>query len=76
MSRTTIRIWYLIHKWSSLIPTAFLLMLCVSGLPLIFHDEIDAAMGFDTEKSLSGVASSEGGLPLDTMLDRALAERP
>ena len=58
MSRTTIRIWYLIHKWSSLIPTAFLLMLCVSGLPLIFHDEIDAAMGFDTEKSLSGVASS------------------
>ena len=51
-------------------------MLCVSGLPLIFHDEIDAAMGFDTEKSLSGVASSEGGLPLDTMLDRALAERP
>jgi len=76
VSRTTIRIWYLIHKWSSLIPTAFLLMLCVSGLPLIFHDEIDAAMGFDTEKSLSGVASSEGGLPLDTMLDRALAERP
>ncbi|USA60381.1 PepSY domain-containing protein [Qipengyuania citrea] len=76
MSRTTIRIWYLIHKWSSLIPTAFLLMLCVSGLPLIFHDEIDAAMGFDTEKSLSGVASSEGGLPLDTMLDRALAVRP
>ncbi|MEE2794562.1 MAG: PepSY-associated TM helix domain-containing protein [Pseudomonadota bacterium] len=76
MSRTTIRIWYLIHKWSSLIPTAFLLMLCVSGLPLIFHDEIDAAMGFDTEKSLSGVASSEGGLPLDTMLDSALAERP
>tara|TARA_B100001179_G_scaffold232258_1_gene224560 strand:+ start:902 stop:2059 length:1158 start_codon:yes stop_codon:yes gene_type:complete len=76
VSRTTIRIWYLIHKWSSLIPTAFLLMLCVSGLTLIFHDEIDAAMGFDTEKSLSGVASSEGGLPLDTMLDRALAERP
>lgn len=76
MSRTTIRIWYLIHKWSSLIPTAFLLMLCVSGLPLIFHDEIDAAMGFDTAKSLSGIASSEGGLPLDTMLDRALAERP
>ena len=47
MSRTTIRIWYLIHKWSSLIPTAFLLMLCVSGLPLIFHDEIDAAIALD-----------------------------
>ena len=45
MSRGAIRFWYLVHKWSSLIPAAFLLMLCLTGLPLIFHDEIDAAMG-------------------------------
>nr|WP_282099703.1 PepSY-associated TM helix domain-containing protein [Qipengyuania qiaonensis] len=66
----------MIHKWSSLIPTAFLLMLCVTGLPLIFHDEIDAAMGLETESSLSGAPSADGGLPLDVMLERALAERP
>ena len=33
--------WYVVHQWSSLICTAFLLLLCVTGLPLIFHDEID-----------------------------------
>ena len=76
MSRNAIRVWYLVHKWSSLIPTAFLLMLCITGLPLIFHDEIDAAMGEDAETALSGPPSAEGGLPLDAMLDRALAERP
>ena len=76
MSRNAIRSWYLIHKWSSLIPTAFLLMLCVTGLPLIFHDEIDAAMGEDAETALSGTASADGGLSLDVMLERALAERP
>ncbi|MBX7501693.1 PepSY domain-containing protein [Qipengyuania sp. YG27] len=76
MSRNAIRNWYILHKWSSLIPTAFLLMLCVTGLPLVFHDEIDAAMGEDAEEALSGTPSAEGGLPLDVMLDRALAERP
>jgi uncharacterized iron-regulated membrane protein len=33
--------WYLIHKWTSLICTAFLLLLCVTGLPLVFSDEIN-----------------------------------
>jgi len=28
------------HKWSSIICTVFMLMLCITGLPLIFH-EID-----------------------------------
>ena len=37
----TIRAWSSIHTWSSIVCTAFLLLLCVTGLPLIFHDEID-----------------------------------
>ncbi|OZI71583.1 PepSY-associated TM helix domain-containing protein [Bordetella genomosp. 12] len=37
-----LRIWQWTHTWSSLICTVFLLMLCITGLPLIFHDEIDA----------------------------------
>ena len=40
-----IRLWYLIHKWTSLVCTIFLLMLCITGLPLIFHEEIDHLMG-------------------------------
>jgi uncharacterized iron-regulated membrane protein len=35
------RTWWLVHKWTSLITTAFLLLLCLTGLPLIFYHEID-----------------------------------
>lgn len=34
------RAWGRIHKWSSLICTLFMLLLCLTGLPLIFHEEI------------------------------------
>lgn len=37
----TVRIWSSVHTWTSLVSTLFLLMLCITGLPLIFHDEID-----------------------------------
>jgi uncharacterized iron-regulated membrane protein len=37
----TIRLWSRIHTWTSLVSMLFLVMLCVTGLPLIFHDEID-----------------------------------
>ena len=33
--------WWLIHKWTSLVCTIFLLLLCLTGLPLIFHEEIE-----------------------------------
>lgn len=77
MTRSSIRRWYLVHKWASLVCTLFLLMLCLTGLPLIFHDEIDELLGEQTQ--LVGPASSSdapGLLPLDTMLRQAMAERP
>src|SRR3546814_20697649 len=40
MKRGTVRAWYWVHKWTSLVCTLFLLMLCVTGLPLIFGEEI------------------------------------
>jgi uncharacterized iron-regulated membrane protein len=40
-SRTAFRKWSWVHKWSSLVCTVFMLLLCVTGLPLIFHEEID-----------------------------------
>jgi uncharacterized iron-regulated membrane protein len=79
MTRTTIRRWYFAHKWTSLICTIFLLMLCITGLPLIFHDEIDAALGHAPGAGMSKRASSGSGpglLPLDTMLAKALKARP
>lgn len=41
MTNKGMRRWVWVHKWSSLISTVFLLMLCITGLPLIFHEEID-----------------------------------
>ena len=41
MKPSTIRAWSWTHKWSSLVSTLFLLMLCVTGLPLVFSHEIE-----------------------------------
>lgn len=40
-----VKTWFQIHKWTSLICTVFLLMLCLTGLPLIFHEEIEELEG-------------------------------
>lgn len=45
LSHGTVKIWQRIHKWTSLICTVFLLMLCITGLPLIFHHEIEHLTG-------------------------------
>ncbi|KIC58923.1 peptidase [Brevundimonas nasdae] len=44
MHARTIRAWTWTHKWSSLISTLFLLMLCVTGLPLVFSHELNEAL--------------------------------
>ena len=44
MASTTLsrlQTWAWIHKWSSLVCTLFLLVICITGLPLVFHEEID-----------------------------------
>lgn len=45
MNNAVFKRWHVVHTWTSLICTAFLLLLCVTGLPLIFHHEIDHALG-------------------------------
>lgn len=37
----SIKKWFWWHRWTSLICTLFLLLLCITGLPLIFEEEID-----------------------------------
>ena len=45
MKSQTIRTWSWIHKWTSLVCTLFMLLLCLTGLPLIFHHEIEHLTG-------------------------------
>ncbi len=49
LTARAIRGWYLVHKWTSLICTLFLLILCVTGLPLVFKDEIGRWTGMTIE---------------------------
>ena len=45
MQARTLRSWSWIHKWSSLVCTLFILMLCLTGLRLIFSPEIEHLTG-------------------------------
>ena len=45
MTARTLKAWYRVHKWTSLACTLFLLVLCLTGLPLIFKDEIGVWSG-------------------------------
>ncbi|GKS56767.1 membrane protein [Nitrospira sp.] len=45
MTVRTFRRWYWVHKWSSLICTVFMLVLCLTGLPLVFGDELAVWLG-------------------------------
>lgn len=49
MTPQRIRTWAWIHKWSSLVCTAFMLLLCLTGLPLIFSHEIHHLLGGEIE---------------------------
>lgn len=74
MTRGTVKAWYLVHKWTSLICTAFLLLLCVTGLPLIFWEEI--AHATDGQGELVQPAEGQKPVQLDTLLATALAQHP
>ena len=74
MKRKTVKSWYLVHKWTSLISTAFLLLLCVTGLPLIFWEEI--AHLTDGQGELAQPAPGQQPANLDKLIAKALAEHP
>ncbi|MEH6434114.1 PepSY-associated TM helix domain-containing protein [Massilia sp. DD77] len=69
------RAWYTVHKWTSLIATLFLLMLCLTGLPLIFSHEISHLLG--TSADAPALASSHTGrASIDAIVADAQARRP
>lgn len=74
LSRNQVKNWHFVHKWTSLISTLFLLMLCVTGLPLIFYHEIDQAMGNVVEAP--EMAAQTAQLGVDRIVDKARALRP
>lgn len=74
MSQSAIKGWYLVHKWTSLVCTLFLLMLCVTGLPLIFHEELEHAL--EGPGALEQVAPGTVAPGIDAIVAKVLASRP
>lgn len=73
MQARTIRAWSWTHKWSSLVSTVFLLMLCVTGLPLVFTHELNEVLLHEPWEP----AHADGRrLDLDQVLDAALSRHP
>lgn len=74
LTAKTVRVWYKMHKWTSLICTAFLLMSCVTGLPLIFDDEIDSIL--DHHVAAANVREETPPASLDAMVQQGRQRYP
>jgi len=73
LSATVLRRWSVIHRWTGLLSTLFLLVLCVTGLPLIFHDEIDQALGYTVTAKTNSAATQYS---TDVITAHVLARHP
>ncbi|MFZ4288063.1 PepSY-associated TM helix domain-containing protein [Variovorax sp. HJSM1_2] len=74
MRTSTLRTWTWLHKWSSLVCTVFMLLLCLTGLPLIFHHEIGHLLG--TEVESKAMPAGTPHLSLDEILKTANTRHP
>ena len=74
MNSRTIKTWAWVHKWSSLVCTVFMLLLCLTGLPLIFHHEIGHLLG--TEVEAPKMPADTPRASLDRVLEVAKAKHP
>ncbi|WP_325341076.1 PepSY-associated TM helix domain-containing protein [Xylophilus sp.] len=72
MKAAALRRWGWVHRWSSLACTLFLLLLCITGLPLVFHDEIDDWLGYGVRSHDATAAP----LPTDAIVANVLAGHP
>ena len=74
MNSRKIKTWAWVHKWSSLVCTVFMLLLCITGLPLIFHHEIGHLLG--TEVEAPKMPASTPRVSLDSVLETARSKHP
>jgi uncharacterized iron-regulated membrane protein len=49
LTARALKTWTWWHKWTSLVCTLFMLLLCITGLPLIFHHELGHLLGTEVE---------------------------
>jgi len=74
MTARALRIGYLVNKWTSLVATIFLLLLCLTGLPLIFHEEIEHYL--EPHPELRPLNAGAPRIDYDKVIASVLATRP
>lgn len=74
MKSPTIRRWSMVHTWTSLACTLFLLLLALTGLPLIFHHELEHLLG--EAPHLREMPADTPHLDLAQLVLKAEAHRP
>ncbi len=70
MTPSALRAWRAVHRWTSLICTVNLLVLCVTGLILVFHHEIEELTGDHLDTAIPAGAER---LPVEALT--AVAQR-
>lgn len=71
MTTRTLRRWFLVHKWTSLICTLFLLIVCVTGLPLLFSEQIWDTFVGDDDPPYETLPPGTSNASLDTIVAKA-----
>jgi uncharacterized iron-regulated membrane protein len=74
LSRGSVRVWSKIHTWTSMISMVFLLLLCVTGLPLIFNHELNHALYDEVEPA--ALPADTAPANLDRIVENGLARNP
>ncbi len=74
LSRGSVKVWSKIHTWTSMISMVFLLLLCVTGLPLIFNHELNHALYDEVEPA--ELPANTAPANLDRIVENGLARNP
>src|SRR5262245_37308834 len=74
MTAAAVRIWHRVHRWTSLVCTLVLLLLCLTGLPLIFRDEIDDWL--EPRRAAWAAPPGADAAPLDQLVTKVRQAHP
>jgi uncharacterized iron-regulated membrane protein len=74
LTASSVKAWAWVHKWTSLVCTVFMLLLCLTGLPLVFHHEIGHLLG--TEVEAPALPADTPRADLDRVVDAARERQP
>lgn len=75
-SQRALRAWSVAHRWTSLVCTAFMLLLCLAGLPLVFGHELDLLTGDAIEAPELPASQADARARYDAVLRAALDAHP